>query len=497
MKRLTNRRTKELEKDLTLYRYTFKTDIIDEDFFNKGLRAKSKRLTALIKENKELENPHPYLENLILDLFQAYNRYYLRPLTKNEVYSDYYLNYFTVKEIMKMDDFKEIREISKRDDFTSLIAVEAIIPSVVKVIKELKETNEDLKNFLKEVKKDLEEREKSEEGQTIKEVTSEEIEKALKKSVKHELKTDLESSKEALLAEVKTMQGFGVETDGTFCKLPYEEKIKTLKELRENRKIQEVSKLAGRLKAIYKKGRKVWTKEGMDSITGTTRGSDLSSTLTHDLSYISNKAYKKLFYKKMIDNDLTNYDYGSKRTKGKGPIVAVIDVSGTMRGERDTYAKATFMALLEVCRKQKREMYVILFSSESNPRTVSFSRSELNNPKKLIEVITYFSGNGTLFEPPLRKAQEVIKSSKVFRKSDIVFITDGDSRFTGRFVGEFNSWKAVNKISVYAILIGSGARRETVQKVSDTISELESIKGNEEEASKDLFRYLDLKDEMK
>jgi uncharacterized protein with von Willebrand factor type A (vWA) domain len=112
-------------------------------------------------------------------------------------------------------------------------------------------------------------------------------------------------------------------------------------------------------------------------------------------------------------------------------------------------------------------------------------------------VITYFSGNGTLFEQPLRKAQEVIKSSKVFRKSDIVFITDGNSRFTGRFVGEFNSWKAVNKISVYAILIGSGARRETVQKVSDTISELESIKGNEEEASKDLFRYLDLKDEMK
>jgi uncharacterized protein with von Willebrand factor type A (vWA) domain len=37
----------------------------------------------------------------------------------------------------------------------------------------------------------------------------------------------------------------------------------------------------------------------------------------------------------------------------------------------------------------------------------------------------YFSGGGTLFEPPLELAKDKIELDKEFTKADIVFVTDG------------------------------------------------------------------------
>lgn len=491
MKSLSKRKKKGIEEDLTLRRYSFDIDLIDEDDFYANLLPKSKRLTEFIKSNNEKEIPHPYLKNLILDLFSAYNRHYVKFLNKNEVYSDYLLNYFTVKELTSLPDFKQVRELTRKDELTSLLAVESILEPLVKIIEELKEANEDLKDFLKEVKEGLK-------SQDLKmpPKTEEDFKEALKKNIEPKLREDLETSALELMQRIDTINEFGLGSDGSFSRMSYEEKLKTLDELKNNSKVKEVSLLAGKLKAIYKKGRRSWTREGMDSIRGTTKGSDLSSTLTYDLSYMANSSYKKLFYKKVLDSDLSNYSYGSKKTKGQGPIVVLIDTSGSMGGDRDTYAKATFMALLEVCRKQKREMVVILFDSgryADELHTVSFNKSELNSPKKLIDVITFFGGGGTLFEPPLSRARKEISKSKVFKKSDIIFITDGHSRLSDSFVRDFNSWKKESKTKVYSILIGEGAKSVVLTPVSDSIDRISDLEKDKEKASKELFRFLDLK----
>lgn len=497
MKKLNRRSRKKLEDDLHLSFYAFKTNIIDKDDFTKNYLIKSKRLQKFIKENSQKEDSIPFAENVALDLFSAYSRYYIKFLPKNDIHSDYLLNYFAIKEVTKSEDFKQIRQYSRKDKFMSLLSVEIILEPFLEAIEKLKKKHYNLQQLVDELRKACENREDPSEEDKVQ--LREEVEKLsgdFTSDLKKEMRDTTQSAIETIGSLVKTGDDFGLSSDGKFSRLPYEEKIKTLKELRGNKKIKEVSLLAGRLKAIYRKGRKSWTDEGMDSIRGVQKGDDLSSTLTGELAYISNSKYKKLFYKKMADKDLANYSYGSKKTKGRGPITALVDTSMSMSGQKEVYSKATLMALLEVCRKQKRPMVVIFFDSGLSAKdlhTVRFQKSDLNNPKKLIDMITYFGGNGTMFKPPLERAKREINSSKIMKKSDIVFITDGESYLEDSYVEDYNNWRALHRIRMYVIHIGSSLKQDhLLYKLGDKINSLTNLKTQTNNVSKELFRHLDL-----
>lgn len=502
MRLLKKKRSKDLDKDVNLSFHTFNTNDIDKEFFEENILPKSKRIVEFIKKDKASDNPLPYIDNAVLDLFSAYNRYYVEPLEKHHINSEYLLNYFAVKEILKMEDFKKIREVSKKDDFVSLLAVETVLEPFVSAIGDLKDKHKDLEGLVEKLKKAYEkaEEEADEEDLTKKEEDlikkiEEGVANNLEKEDDFELRGALNESIEMINSLALPKKLFSLDSDNTFARLPYEDKLKTLEKLRDDKKINEVAILAGRLKAIYKKGRKSWTNEGMDHIRGITKGSDISSTLPDELSYINNSKYKKLFYKKVVDKDLRNYSYGSKRTKGKGPITALIDVSSSMRGPKETYSKATAMALLEVCRKQKRALIVIFFDSgrrAEDLHVINFGKAQLNNHKKLIDMITYFSGQGTMFQPPLERAKREISSSKLFKKSDIVFITDGESHLTDEFIEKYTLWRKTHKIRLYAIDVGKNKEGSIIHKLSDKVSILKNLEEETDNTSKELFRHLDI-----
>ena len=74
-----------------------------------------------------------------------------------------------------------------------------------------------------------------------------------------------------------------------------------------------------------------------------------------------------------------------------------------------------------------------------------------------MEVFSGFLSGGTSFEEPLKSALSVIEKHKAYKKSDIVFITDGESAINDVFKDHINAVKDKRKISILTVLIGPDA----------------------------------------
>jgi len=160
-----------------------------------------------------------------------------------------------------------------------------------------------------------------------------------------------------------------------------------------------------------------------------------------------------LFMKKFVDRELLTYELSGKESKGKGSIIICIDVSGSMGGERDVWCKAVALAMIEIAHREKRNAIVIPF--DYSVQTAFEFYKDNFSVQTLLEMAGYFTGGGTNFDPPLKKAMEYLEKEKKLKNADIVIITDGEAHISNRVKTEFEEFKQRQKCSLITIVIGS------------------------------------------
>ena len=60
---------------------------------------------------------------------------------------------------------------------------------------------------------------------------------------------------------------------------------------------------------------------------------------------------------------MLQYRLREDEQKGKGPMVVCIDVSSSMQGDKELWAKAVSLTLMDIARRQRRLFRAVLFSS--------------------------------------------------------------------------------------------------------------------------------------
>jgi uncharacterized protein with von Willebrand factor type A (vWA) domain len=103
---------------------------------------------------------------------------------------------------------------------------------------------------------------------------------------------------------------------------------------------------------------------------------------------------------------------------GRGTLIVCCDVSGSMKGVPEQWAKAVVLALAEIAQRQKRSFACILFNSVV-VGTWRIPRG-IWNPTAIIEIAETAPSGGTSFTEPLEHALKLICESK-FNKADVVF----------------------------------------------------------------------------
>lgn len=286
------------------------------------------------------------------------------------------------------------------------------------------------------------------------------------------------------------LQGWGLDGGDPNNRITFDDKKAALQRLRNSYKIKEMTDIVGRMKKLAINEQKEKAPEGSEAIKSVKTGNKIESVLPSEKATLAskNKGLKRGFYRKYQDKELLEYDMDVYESMGKGPMICCVDTSGSMSGEAEKWSKAVALALLEIANKQKRN-YACMHYDHALRHVWEIPHGQLR-PETVFDIAEKFSCGGTNFEPPLRKAMEIMENSK-FAKGDIVFITDGECMVSDRFLEEFKKLKKEKEFNVYTVLInmgGYGTSRSGVQEFSDKIINVSDLATSGTQGAKDIFR---------
>ena len=244
--------------------------------------------------------------------------------------------------------------------------------------------------------------------------------------------------------------------------------LSIVEQLRYNSALKKTMELAGKMKNVA-------TKKFKEKVTNTInrtaveRGTAPERLLPTEIYQYLNPATKKAFQKRYAEGETLQYSTKAKEKAGRGPVVACIDISGSMMdsidglNSRAEWAKAVAFALYTIAKKEKRPFYCIEFTSQ-----VESSYKVQND--NVLDLLIAKSDGGTSFDAPLQEAFRVIKSEKIFKKADIIFITDGCSDV--HFLEEILEDKKKTKTSIFSIQL-SKMDVTALEKFSDQVIQYE------------------------
>ena len=290
------------------------------------------------------------------------------------------------------------------------------------------------------------------------------------------------------LSEYVQTWGLG---QGNDVKVPFGIKKNCLEKIRSSSYLKKFTDMIGKYKECALMEQKKKVKDNAIEIKSVKMGDKIENVLPSDVMNLCNDVTKKDFYRRMTQGQLITYDKESKKNKNKGPIIVCIDQSGSMSGDKDMWAKALAVGILEVAQLQKREFACIPYDSSVRKVTV-IHKGEIS-PEKIIGVAEENASGGTNFEAPLKEASKLIEDSN-FKEADIVFISDGDCSVSDSFRRKFKQLKEDKEFKTMGVLVDYGhCTRTALDDFCDsvtTVSKIADAKDANSEVNKMIFGSL-------
>lgn len=253
------------------------------------------------------------------------------------------------------------------------------------------------------------------------------------------------------------------------------------KRVAEKPRLKEVAELAGRMVRIATKIQKSKVSTNPDEITGVIEDDDMAWITAAELAYMADPDTELVFDLRKVQRSLQVLQIEGREEEGRGSIHVILDSSGSMGYGNpyspDGWAKACCIAFMSIARKQKRNLAVTHFSSNSQVKTFTFLKGE-GTPEQIMACIEFFYGGGTEFEGPMDEAVRIFSSDK-FNDGDAIFISDGISDIPADAVSRFNKIRQERSVRSVGILIAERGYRvygaELLEKICDQVIPLENL----------------------
>lgn len=249
-----------------------------------------------------------------------------------------------------------------------------------------------------------------------------------------------------------TLAGWGLEP-ADLSRLPIDERIATFRRLSEGR-MRDLADLVGRFRNLARARQKQRVDHSRDEIFSITVGDDLARMLPSEAGALTNPLRRLEFLRRYQEKQLLQYDLRAREPQGRGPIVALIDISGSMMGQRLDWADAVALGLVDTARRQKRDAYVVFFNA-AVVREVAVPKGKVT-PETITDIASVGASGGTQFEMPLARAVELIGASPRFAKADVVMVTDGECYAADEFLATFSGEKKRLGFRVWSVIVGGG-----------------------------------------
>jgi uncharacterized protein with von Willebrand factor type A (vWA) domain len=249
--------------------------------------------------------------------------------------------------------------------------------------------------------------------------------------------------------------------------------------LKSDARLKQIALLAGRFKRIAASKRREKLKHGADEIAEIEQGADLGRLLPSELVKLSHPALRASFMRSLLERQAMQYQLIGHEPLGKGPLVVVLDKSGSMDGPRDVWATALTLALLEQAQRERRMFAFVAFDYRVKYEAVVKPGEPL--PEEAL--FTACSG-GTEIAVALQRGLELIQANEGgLKKADIVLVTDGGSDPNSALKLRADA----QQLGVTILGLGIGVEREWLQPWCDEIQAITDVSRLDEETASKLF----------
>ena len=373
-------------------------------------------------------------------------------------------------EIFSKEDLLDGLEIARREEEAS--ALEDVIEAIESEADEEGEPEgegppggrtERIRGRLEKIRSDLAEKGEGW-GETISRVTPVQWAEMVG-PIDEDAARDIEDAR-ARLEHISTQLGTGLSPEAA-------KRIDLAKRLGTKEKILKLATLVGRFRDVARSVRRKVLERSTDEIHEVGVGRDLGRILPSELALLAHPVLEQEFLRRYAEGSLLQYTIKGNEEKGRGPMVVCLDLSSSMTGEKELWAKALCLGLLEIANRQRRRFTAICFTSAQAPlRLFELATRETLTieMKEVLDLAEYFPGGGTDFEGPLAKALEILKRSR-YRKGDVVFITDGEAPIRPAWREDFLKEKKKLDFTLFAVLVDKGSSSDsTLREISDEIT---------------------------
>lgn len=375
-----------------------------------------------------------------------------------------------LQEVMETQEWKNLRQHTKLDDLGSTIGtvtfgndfLEKLPPEVLEAEKqrqELKNMQEGLEsikdagagpNTINKIQKLLTEKEKQAAAamQAAQQATGGDVAQAVRVAARAAAKHAKDDAQQA--QQVAAIWGDG---EGAISNIPLAEQVNVARKVSANKHMKRLAEMLGRLIRLAQGSQARKVDRCPEEIVDIETGSDLKSVLPSELALAGHPAANMLFKKRFLDNSLLQYKKQGAEKVGRGPVIVMIDESGSMSGDKIIWAKAVGLAMAWVAKKQRRDIWLGGFSSGKQCDLVKYPGGKIS-PADLEKYLERFFSGGTDFELALDKCVEAIETHKG-RKADVLFISDGECYISDEYCRAFKKKKHDLGFKVNAVCVGA------------------------------------------
>ncbi len=285
-------------------------------------------------------------------------------------------------------------------------------------------------------------------------------------------------------AEVEQMQaaldafagtGYGTHAGaGGAAAQPLDQKMDLARQLLHSPRLQQIARMCGRMKEIAMHVQRTKTTHAPDEIAGIRLGDDLALVLPSEFSRLAEPSLEDGFYADYTQQKLIQYEVRSYKKQGQGPIILALDESGSMSGERDTWAKAVTLAFLLIAGRQKRDMTVLHFSGPGNLTIHQFPQGRATTGE-IVTCMEHFFGGGTVFDGWMTEALHRVNAAQ-HNKADVICVTDGVAGISPAIEAAWQQARQEREMRAYGVLIGSQEGAGLLGRVSDALCTLDNLR---------------------
>lgn len=275
-------------------------------------------------------------------------------------------------------------------------------------------------------------------------------------------------------------------------------RMKLAERLVKDRSLREILRRAGRLARIQDRKRlERRDPNARSEVVDIERGGDLGRAMPAQLARLRHPILRRLALKDIAERSLLQYRLEGTEKLGRGPMVVLLDCSGSMSGDPHNWARAVGIACIGVGAKDKRPVTVIDFDTrplavrhvdaKGNATTIPVDRYGRGGaPVKLgggkvadaaLDVASYGVHGGTDFGPVLRLAIEGLPAGIADARADLVFCTDGMASCDDDVMKRLLECKKAG-LRVFGLCLNGGSISPAMKAICDKTINLDQVAGS-------------------